>query len=559
MHLTLGRKLAAVIGLLVAVAVGIALFAVRQAVEERERAAATDTVWNAGLQALTLAQAIEHAVVQATAVYTADDTDAARTRFAGLQAALAEVERARPAFLAAMDPRIPPERRRKLDLAVKEFVAYQTETAELGQTLSPRAALIQATDEATVRNRERMVVEINAIGRDVLTHIATQRVEAADARESAMWALSIVPACALGLGLLSALWIVTTQIQRPLLRLKGTLQGIARDRLGEAVPFTGRRDEIGEMAHAVAAVRAALLEKRALDDANVQRQSRDHGRSVMLAEATEAFEVETKRSVTALTRSAEDMRGAADILSETVATATAGTALVASASSQAAGVVNSIASAAEELSSSAKEIEGRVRRTSDIADVALDGTRGLQDAVGSLAQAASEIGTVVSLIRSVADQTNLLALNAAIEAARAGAAGRGFAVVASEVKALAGQTALATDRIGAQVSAIQTATESTAAAIDAIGDTIAQMNTIAAEVTAAADQQERASQEIARAIAGAASDAQTISDTIGGVRETAASNEAQAAHVRDGAATVHEGARTLQRAVETFLRRMNAA
>ncbi|MET0259217.1 MAG: methyl-accepting chemotaxis protein, partial [Methylobacterium sp.] len=432
-------------------------------------------------------------------------------------------------------------------------------TAELGQTLSPRAALIQATDEATVRNRERMVVEINAIGRDVLTHIATQRVEAADARESAMWALSIVPACALGLSLLSALWIVTTQIQRPLLRLKGTLQGIARDRLGEAVPFTGRRDEIGEMAQAVAAVRAALLEKRALDDANVQRQSRDHGRSVMLAEATEAFEVETKRSVTALTRSAEDMRGAADILSETVATATAGTALVASASSQAAGVVNSIASAAEELSSSAKEIEGRVRRTSDIAAVALDGTRGLQDAVGSLAQAASEIGTVVSLIRSVADQTNLLALNATIEAARAGAAGRGFAVVASEVKALAGQTALATDRIGAQVSAIQTATESTAAAIDAIGDTIAQMNTIAAEVAAAADQQERASQEIARAIAGAASDAQTISDTIGGVRETAASNEAQAAHVRDGAATVHEGARTLQRAVETFLRRMNAA
>lgn len=179
--------------------------------------------------------------------------------------------------------------------------------------------------------------------------------------------------------------------------------------------------------------------------------------------------------------------------------------------------------------------------------------------MASLSQAASEIGTVVTLIRSVADQTNLLALNATIEAARAGAAGRGFAVVASEVKALAAQTARATDRIGGQVSAIQVATQGTAGAIDAIGQTIERMSAIAAEVADAADQQEQASQEIARAIAGAASDAQTMSDTIGDVRETVASSEAQATHVRHGAAAVHDSARSLQQAVETFLARMIAA
>ncbi|MFO1023771.1 MAG: methyl-accepting chemotaxis protein [Acetobacteraceae bacterium] len=69
------------------------------------------------------------------------------------------------------------------------------------------------------------------------------------------------------------------------------------------------------------------------------------------------------------------------------------------------------------------------------------------------------MGTLQRLTLDARRQTSLLALNATIESARAGEAGKGFAVVAGEVKALATQTAHATDQIGAQISDIVAATE----------------------------------------------------------------------------------------------------
>ena len=559
MRISLGLKLSTVVGLLAVVAIGISAFAVRQSNWEQERAAATDRIWNAGLQAGALGQAIEHAVVQATALYTAEDTTEARTRLAALHDALATVEQVRVPFLEAMEDQLPEERRRRFDLFVREFVAYQHDTAELGLTISPKAALIQATDEATVKNRERMIAEIGALGREVLSRLNARRAADAADRRQARITLIVVPVAALALGLLAAIGIILTQVQRPLHRLRASMTTLAANDLDHTVPFTHRRDEIGEMAGAIAAFQTALIEKRDLDTEAQARRDRDRVRAELLAEATRTFESETHRAVADLAGSAEAMQAAADTLSGNAGSMAAQATVVAGASSQTAVIVDSIASAAEELSASAREIEIRVRHTSEIASSALTDTQGLEQTVTSLSQAAEEIGLVVTLIRDVAEQTNLLALNATIEAARAGVAGRGFAVVAAEVKALAGQTAHATDRITGQGGAIQGAADRTASAIAAIGQTIARMSLIASEVADATDQQGEASQEIARSIFDAAEDARKVSESVAGVRAAAASNEVQAGQVRGSAARVNAGTHDLQRAIETFLAQVHRA
>jgi methyl-accepting chemotaxis protein len=77
------------------------------------------------------------------------------------------------------------------------------------------------------------------------------------------------------------------------------------------------------------------------------------------------------------------------------------------------------------------------------------------DAISTLSEKASDIGSILSVIDEVAEQTNLLALNAAIIAAQAGEHGKGFAVVAEEIKELSERTSSSTKEIAKVIASVQ--------------------------------------------------------------------------------------------------------
>ena len=187
---------------------------------------------------------------------------------------------------------------------------------------------------------------------------------------------------------------------------------------------------------------------------------------------------------------------------------------IAGATEQMTGSVNVVAAVIDGMSSSLGEVSKSSSQAATVAGKAARAAETTAGTVGELGRSAHEIGKVVELIKGIAAQTNLLALNATIEAASAGEAGKGFSVVAAEVKALAKQTAGATDEIRTQVEGMQANTQRAVKAIDEIVEIIREINTISWTIAAAVDEQTATTSEIARNVGNAARDARDVSRNV---------------------------------------------
>jgi len=374
------------------------------------------------------------------------------------------------------------------------------------------------------------------------------------------WLLAIGIA-ALGLMLAAIVgYLIARSISRPILSITAVMRELADGRLDVAIPPGRSKDEVGEMVKAVAVFRdnAVKFNKLQAEQADAKAQSDQEKRRAFAALA-DNFEASIRDVVNTVSAAAIEMEQTARAMSGIVEQSRRQTHAVSSASARASENVQTVAAAAEELSSSMTEISRRLAHATGVVGRAASDGRQSNTRVQSLAEAAQKIGDVVAFINGIAGQTNLLALNATIEAARAGEAGRGFAVVASEVKALATQTAKATEDIGAQVTAVQGETTGAVQGIQSICTTIQQVDEISAAIAAAVVQQGTATQEIAQNVQQAAARTGEVSQNIAGVTDGIASTGKAAEEVLGSAVELSRQSQRLRDEVDRFLAHIRAA
>lgn len=435
----------------------------------------------------------------------------------------------------ALSQRVFDLKRQGFDDAANQLVmidgvkVYEDATSIIGEIVTENEERAQKSDEAAQAFYERAIV------------------------------LSIALCIAIAIFALFTVQLLVSAIAKPINGITDYMDYLASGKLDKDVPYNGQKDEIGAMAHSVQVFKSNMVKTKEMEAVEEAEREAKEIRQKKINDATTRFEASMSEIVKFVATASSELQAAAQSLSSTAEETTNKSNTVAAASQEASANVQTVASATEELSASINEISSQVSRSSQVANRAVTDAEEAGKSVAELVEAAQKIGDVTKIISDIAEQTNLLALNATIEAARAGEAGKGFSVVAAEVKNLANESTKATEEIAAQISNIQTISQSSAQAIETICRIIREIDEISTAISASIQEQTSATQEITRNVTEAYTGTTEVDKNILTVSHAAQDTGSAASQVLSAADELARQATNLQQQFDMFREDIKAA
>jgi methyl-accepting chemotaxis protein len=370
--------------------------------------------------------------------------------------------------------------------------------------------------------------------------------------QTKLWTALSASLVATILAVVFALWL-SGSILRSINQLDQRIRDLDAGDLREHIKEADGRDEIAQIARAVAYFRDRTIERLAQADSEERKRELLSSQREALAGVADRIRTSVGAIVDAINRLSTTIKDSTLAVAGQAGHTKGRLTNAVGALGDAASDVTAVAAAVTELAASISEISSQATQSARDTEAAMTAAQAAQQVADRLTEASERIGTIAGLINAIAGQTNLLALNATIEAARAGEAGRGFAVVASEVKNLASQTAKATEDIDRQVLEIRNAAKDVVEAVGRISGTINNIRAISTSIAESVDQQDSATAEIRRSVQRAADGTQAAIAGISDLPTAAGEMQTTSGKLSDLTTNLDEQAHSLSREIDRLL------